>query len=121
MINVHFERQILEQTYFDKVTVKRFQKVVDEDTGITENKLAAVYEDIKCAVSAKESTREVPNGEVASIVILNKLFINPSYIIDVGDTLEISFFDGRKDVYLASKGFYYTSHAEIPIVLKERA
>ena len=121
MINVHFERQILEQTYFDKVTVKRVQKVVDEDTGITENKLVAVYEDIKCAVSAKESTREVPNGKVASIVILNKLFINPSYIIDVGDTLEISFFDGRKDVYLASKGFYYHSHAEIPIVLKERA
>ncbi len=119
MINVHFEKQILEQTYFDKVTVKRVQKVVDEDTGITEKKLVAVYEDIKCAVSAKE-TREVPNGEVASIVILNKLFINPGYMIDVGDTLEISFFDGRKDVYLASKGFYYPSHAEIPIVLKER-
>ncbi len=121
MINIHFERQILEQTYFDKVTVKRVQKVVNEDTGITETKLITVYEDIKCAVSSKESIREVPSGEVSSIVILNKLFINPSYMINTGDTLEITFFNGRKDVYLASKGFYYHSHAEIPIVLKERA
>lgn len=116
------EAEILEQTYFDKVTVKRVQKVVNEDTGITETKLVTVYEDVKCAVSVKKSrsAREIPSDEVPGIVILNELFINPSYMINTGDTLEITFFDGRKDVYLASKGFYYYSHAEIPIVLKER-
>lgn len=121
MLYEHFEAEVLEQTYFDKCDIIRKVKIEDEKTGITKFEDTVIYEDIKCSLSAKESTRETLQGEVPSIVILNKLFLHPRYKVELGDTINITLFNGKKDIYTASKPFCYPSHIEIPIVLKERA
>lgn len=121
MLNANFEAQILEQTYFDKCDIIREVKVKDTNTGTTQLEQQIIYEGIKCSLSAKESTRETLEGEIPSIVILNKLFLHPRYEIELGDTIEITLFNGKKDVYLASKPFFYPSHTEIPVKLKERS
>ncbi|WP_195238667.1 hypothetical protein [Romboutsia sp. 1001285H_161024_C4] len=116
------EADILENTYFDKCDIIRNTKIINESTGITEFLDVIIYEDIKCAVSMKESLKENLNGDVPSIAVLNKIFLHPKYDIQLGDTIVVTFHNGKKDSYLAaSKPFYYHSHSETPITSKERS
>lgn len=114
------DAEILEMTYFDRCTVKRVVEVVDMDSGLTSDREEVVYNNIKCSVSKLDSLRERQEGHIPSIAVACKLFVSPMYKIKIGDTVEVTYLDGNTDVYLASKPFYYASHAEIPVVVKER-
>lgn len=118
MINSNLEIKILEQTYFDKVTVKRYKKVKDNDTGISKSIEVLLYENIPCAISRKDEP--IANGEIASIISTQKMFINPKYDVLEGDRLYVTLFNGKERKYLASKPFYYPSYTSVPITEKER-
>lgn len=113
--------EILEMTYFDFATCTRKVKVKDKNTGVSKFEDVIIFENMKCALSKKESASELLGGEVGSIVSTHKLFINPLADIQLGDNLEVTNGMGQKANYLASDVFWYQSHREVPITKKERS
>lgn len=114
------ETEILEMTYFDICTIKRKVKIENEETGVTSSELKIIAENVKCALSKKDSVvsvlKEDGAGKIASN---NQLFINPNADIKEGDTVEVVSMS-KVSVYLASKPFPYPSHSEVFITEKER-
>ncbi|WP_250675466.1 hypothetical protein LZ906_017295 (plasmid) [Paraclostridium ghonii] len=114
------EAEILEMSYFDLCTIKRKVKVKDEETGITSSELKVIAENIKCALSKKESAVSVMKEDGAGKIISNnQLFLNPNTDIKQGDTVEVLSM-GELSIYLASKPFKYPSHLTLFIEEKER-
>ncbi|EQK39821.1 ribosomal L23 family protein [[Clostridium] bifermentans ATCC 638] len=114
------EAEILEMTYLDRCTIKRKVKVKNEDTGVTSSELKIIAENVKCALSNKESVVSVIKEDGAGkIVSNNQLFANPNTDIKEGDTVEVTVM-GELSIYLASKPFKYPSHLEVFITEKER-
>lgn len=114
------EAEILEMTYLDLCTIKRKSKIKNEDTGVTSYELIVVAENVKCALSKRDSVLSVLKEDGAGkIVSTNQLFINPNTDIKEGDTVEVVSM-GKLYVYLASKPFPYPSHLEVFITEKER-
>nr|DAP48629.1 MAG TPA: head closure knob [Caudoviricetes sp.] len=112
------EAEILEMTYFDICTIKRKVKVKDEDAGVTTTELKVIAENIKCAISRKDTPIITSDG-VGKIVYSNQLFTNPNIDIKESDILEVVSM-GKTITYLASKPFPYPSHTITPITEKER-
>ena len=110
---------ILESTYFDRCTIKRKEKIKDIDTGVTETKEVIIVEDVKCALSKKDTPIMTSDG-VGKLAFSHVLFLNPNVDIQEGDTVEVSSM-GKISIYLASKPFYYSSHSETLLSYKERA
>ena len=110
--------EILESTYFDRCTIKRKEKIKNPNTGVTETVEKIIAENVKCALS--KSDNQVMSGEgVGNLSFNHKLFLNPSIDIKEGDTVEVDRM-GKISIYLASKPFYYSSHAEVIVIYKER-
>ena len=110
--------EILESTYFDKCTIKRKVKAKNENTGVTETKEVIIVEDVKCALSKKDTPIMTSDG-VGKLAFSHLLFLNPSIDIQEGDTIEVTTM-GKISIYLASKPFYYSSHSESLLSYKER-
>lgn len=113
--------EILESTYEHTCNIIREVEVINEDTGVNEKVETVIAEGIKCALSRKESSAEVLNGDIGSIVCTHKLFINPRVDIKLGDRLEVINEIGEKGFYLASEPFYYKTHREVPVTSRERS
>lgn len=113
------EAEILALTYFDTFTVKRKVKVKDEDTGITKYQTVTIAQNVKCAVSKKDSQIMASDG-VGKLAYTHELFTYPDTDVKEGDTLEV-FSYGVKTIYLASKPFLYPSHIVLPITYEGRA
>ena len=110
---------ILESTYFDRCTIKRKEKIKDIDTGVTETKEVIIVEDVKCALSKKDTPIMTSDG-VGKLAFSHLLFLNPNINLQEGDTVEVTSM-GKISIYLASKPFYYSSHSETLLTYKERA
>lgn len=114
------EAEILEMTYFDICTIKRKVKIENEETGVTSSELKIIAENVKCALSKRDSVVSALKEDGAGkIVSANQLFINPNTDIKEGDTVEVVSM-GKLSVYLASKPFPYPSHLEVFITEKDR-
>lgn len=111
------ESEVLAQTYFDKCTIKRKEKVKNELTGVTESTLALVYENIKCAVSKSDNQLMTVDG-VGKLSYSHKLFTFPNINILEGDIIEVTSM-GIVAEYIASKSFIYPSHSETLVTFKE--
>ena len=110
--------EILESTYFDKCTIKRKVKAKNENTGVTETKEVIIVEDVKCALSKKDTPVMTSDG-VGKLAFSHLLFLNPNIDIQEGDTVEVTVMD-KISIYLASKPFFYSSHSETLLSYKER-
>lgn len=113
------EAEILGLTYFDTFTVKRKVKNKNEDTGVTETQTVVIAENIKGAVSKKDSQLMATDG-VGKLVYTHELFTYPNTDIKEGDTIEVSSI-GEKTIYLASKPFKYASYVVLPITYEGRS
>ena len=51
--------EILESTYFDKCTIKRKEKIKNPNTGVTETVEKIIAENVKCALSKKDTHNDV--------------------------------------------------------------
>ena len=111
--------EILESTYFDKCTIKREVKAKNENTGVTETVEKIIAENVKCALSKKDTPIMTSDG-VGKLAFSHLLFLNPNTDIQEGDTVEVTTM-GKIFIYLASKPFYYSSHSETLLSYKERA
>ena len=110
--------EILESTYFDKCTIKRKLKAKNENTGVTETVEKIIAENVKCALSKKDTPIMMSDG-VGKLAFSHLLFLNPNIDIQEGDTVEVATM-GKISIYLASKPFYYPSHIEVIVIYKER-
>ena len=110
--------EILESTYFDKCTIKRKEKIKNPNTGVTETVEVIIAEDVKCALSKKDTPIMTSDG-VGKLAFSHLLFLNPNIDVQEGDTVEVSSM-GKISNYLASKPFYYPSHSETLLNYKER-
>lgn len=110
--------EILENTYFDKCTIKRKIKTKNPNTGVTETVEEIIAENVKCALSKKDVQTMSSDG-VGKLAFSHLLFLNPSIDIQEGDTVEVTVM-GKISIYLASKPFYYSSHSESLLSYKER-
>ena len=110
--------EILESTYFDKCTIKRKVKAKNENTGVTETVENIIAENVKCALSKKDTPIMTSDG-VGKLAFSHLLFLNPNIDIQEGDTVEVTTMD-KISIYLASKPFYYSSHSETLLSYKER-
>ena len=111
--------EILESTYFDKCTIKRKVKSKNENTGVTETVENIIAENVKCALSKKDTPIMTSDG-VGKLAFSHLLFLNPNIDLQEGDTVEVSSM-GKISIYLASKSFYYSSQSETLLSCKERA
>ena len=111
--------EILESTSFDKCTIKRNVKAKDENTGVTETVENIIAENVKCALSKKDTPVIISDG-VGKLAFSHILFLNPNIDIQEGDTVEVTTM-GKISIYLASKPFYYQNHSETLLSYKERA
>ena len=111
--------EILESTYFDKCTIKRNEKIKNPDTGVTETKEVIIVENVKCALSKKDTPIMTSDG-VGKLAFSHLLFLNTNIDVQEGDTVEVTTM-GKISIYLASKPFYYSSHSETLLNYKERA
>ncbi len=111
--------EILESTYFDRCTIKRKVKSKNENTGVTETVEKIIAENVKCALSKKDTPIMTSDG-VGKLAFSHLLFLNPNIDIQEGDIVEVATMD-KISIYLASKPFYYSSHIEVLLSYKERA
>ena len=111
--------EILESTYFDRCTIKRKVKSKNENTGVTETVEEIIAENVKCALSKKDTPIMTSDG-VGKLAFSHLLFLNPNIDIQEGDTVEVTTM-GKISIYLAYKPFHYSSHSETLLSYKERA
>ncbi|EJO5347144.1 hypothetical protein NRP93_001217 [Clostridium botulinum] len=113
------EVEILEMTYFDKATISGKIKC-KKSNGATTFKDGPKAKDIKCSISKKE----LPVGEQTDIT--NNLsykvvmFCNPKTDILAGDKVKVILESGIEKTYTAGEPFYYSSHLEVPLVIRKR-
>lgn len=110
--------EILESTYFDRCTIKRKKKIKNPNTGVTETIEVIIAENVKCALSKKDTPVMTSDG-VGKLAFSHLLFLNPSIDLQEGDTVEVTAM-GKMSIYLASKPFYYRTHSETLLSYKER-
>lgn len=111
--------EILESTYFDRCTIKRKVKAKNPNTGVTETVEKIIAENVKCALSKKDTPIMTSDG-VGKLAFSHLLFLNPNIDLQEGDTVEVTVM-GKISIYLVSKPFYYSSHSETLLGYKERA
>ena len=110
--------EILESTYFDRCTIKRKVKAKNPNTGVTETVEEIIAENVKCALSKKDTPVMTSDG-VGKLAFSHLLFLNPNIDLQEGDTVEVTVM-GKISIYLASKPFCYSSHSETLLSYKER-
>ncbi|WP_129599520.1 hypothetical protein [Anaerophilus nitritogenes] len=113
------EADILNSTYFDKMTVYRKETITvdyeDKDMNIE------VYKDIPCSLdySASNNTNQT---ETANIIKYNPIiFCSPDLEIKAGDTIIVIIENGQKRKLKTGEYIYYPSHLEIPCVRNDEA
>lgn len=111
--------KILDKTYFDVATIKRKVKVKDDTTGTTKLVEVVIYENMKCSISKVDNPSSISH-DVQNVDYAHKIFSTPDNILLPGDKVEVKYANGLTDTYECGKPFYYSSHLEVKITLKER-
>ena len=96
--------EILESTYFDRCTIKRKVKSKNDNTGVTETVEKIIAENVKCALSKKDTPIMTSDG-VGKLTFSHLLFLNPNIDLQEGDTVEVTVM-GKISIYLASQSFF---------------
>lgn len=113
--------EAIELTYFDTCTIKRMVNV-QQPNGSYKQERQTIYSNISCALSIgsrpaintitdKMYDREEALNQVHS---QDKLFLNPSYIVQQGDEVVVSR-NGRTITAQLGNPFVYDSHQQITL------
>lgn len=118
---VDIERQALEATYFDTVTVFRNEKTTRGNIDTQERKEVLTNE--KCSLSIDYSRNISPKVENTNkaIEIIGNYVLFLSKKIEKGDSLIITRQNGEIIYALAGKPSFHTTHYEVSILIQERA
>lgn len=111
--------EAIEQTYFDTCTINRMSNVL-QTNGSYKQQRTPVYTNISCALSLgsrpaiNSITEKMYNREevLNQIHSQDKLFLNPSYIVQQGDEVVVSR-NGRTITAQLGQPFVYDSHQQV--------
>lgn len=106
------EMEVIESTYFDKCTVYRDVEITNEHNETSIDKHAMIYENISCALSKKTLSTTTQTDTVNTITYSLQLFLNPQYIINKGDEIEVTY-QNRMIKTVAGQQHVYPSHQEV--------
>lgn len=113
------ERQAIESTYFDKMSVYRRENVTDPITKVTKQQEILVCENISCALSKSKNTYN--KSDVGNMDNSFVLFASPDLELKAGDKLVISCASGQVQNCVCSKPFIYPgSHIEVNVSQEEK-
>lgn len=111
---MHNEAEVLAQTYWHKADIKRPKKVKHGSLSSFEE--LDIYGSLPCAVSFKQGSTEGLGDTTQPIHYVALLFARPDVVILAGDTVEVTFENGRSQMFLAGETIYYPSHIEVPLI-----
>lgn len=116
---VDIEREALEATYCDIVTVTRNEKVIEGN--ITKNKRIEVLIKEPCALSIQNNISPKMKNTNGTTEIEGQYVLFLSKKIQKGDMLHITRGDEEKIIAIAGKPSYHTTHYEVSVLIQERA
>jgi hypothetical protein len=113
--------EAIEQTYFDTCTISRMGNVVQTNGSLKQQRVP-VYTNIKCALSigSRPAVNTITDKMYNRDDVLNqihsqdKLFLNPSYIVQQGDEVVVSR-NGRTITAQLGNPFVYDSHQQVTL------
>lgn len=113
--------EAIELTYFDTCTIKRMGNVLQAN-GSYKQARQTIYSNVSCALSIGSRpaintiTDKMYNREdvLNQIHTQDKLFLNPSYIIQQGDEVTVTR-NGRTITAQAGQPFVYDTHQQITL------
>lgn len=114
------EAEILASTFFDTGTILRKQKVINEETGVTETKEVEIIKDFKCALSKNNRNEMMQVDGTGTIVESYSFFTMSNIDLRTGDKLVIKSLSGIDIFTVSSKPFKYASHLEVILSYKDR-
>lgn len=113
------EKEALECTYFDFVTVTRNKEILEGN--ITKNQREVVLTDEKCALSVKNSISAKVENDNQTTEMQGNYILFLSKKIQKGDKLIVTRENGEIIVGLAGLPSYHVTHYEVPLLIQERA
>ncbi|HIG0360396.1 TPA: hypothetical protein ACX96Z_001985 [Clostridium sporogenes] len=113
------EAEILEMTYFDRVTIDGKIKY-KKTNGATAFKDGPKVKDIKCAISKKDFTVGEQTDITNNLSYRVVMFCSPKIDIVAGDSVKVTLESGIEKSYTAGEPFYYSSHLEVPLIIRKR-
>ncbi len=113
------EADILAETYYHTMTVKRPVKTIDE-LGFDSFDMGEVYANVPCAISFTAGSSQDLTDTTQPINYLATLFARPEIEIKAGDWI-IADVLGHNYEFRAGEGVVYQSHIEVPLIRKDDA
>lgn len=111
-------RAALEETYEDKVKIKRYEKT--KVNGETKFDWVLKLTDMPCRISQKALATNGQTDTVNQIAYETKLFISPDIEVLQGDIIEVTR-GSQMRMYTAGEPFLYPTHQEISLQRREKA
>lgn len=112
------EASIIADTYYHTCTIKR--PVHKMRGNFDDYVMEVVYEDIPCAVSFTQGSKEDLTDTTQPIQYLAKLFARPEIEVKAGDIIFANVL-GHEYEFKAGEGYPYQSHIEVPLIRNEDA
>ncbi|WP_042348259.1 hypothetical protein [Bacillus massiliigorillae] len=106
------EMEAIESTYFDKCTVYRDVEITNEWNETIIDEHATIYKNISCAISKNTLATTSQTDTANTITYSLQLFLNPLYIIEKGDEIEVTY-QNRTIKTVAGQHHVYPSHQEV--------
>lgn len=113
-------RKAIEATYFGVVTVTEHQKVKDERSKLTSDKLVIVLENQPCRLSFEKLQTAIQSDSAAAITQITKLFLSPDITIKPGSKVTVTQDNVTTDYTYSGVPAVFPTHQEIVLNLFER-
>lgn len=114
------DQELLERTFDLKAKVDRFGSYEDE-YGETKQGLNTVYESVLCAVEQATSRNITFTPSKSNIEFDTKMICSPSYVINAGDTITVTFVNNQEKKFTSGEPYYFSSHTEVPLIREGEA
>lgn len=113
-------RKAIEATYFGVVTVTEHQKVKDERSKLTSDKLVIVLENQPCRLSFEKLQTAIQSDSAATVTQITKLFLSPDITIKPGSKMTVTQDNVTTDYTCSGVPAVFPTHQEIVLNLFER-
>lgn len=113
----------MNKSYFDalhkdKMTIFRNEEI--KVNGVTRFEAIEKYTNVACRLSRKQLSG-VTEGNIPEVSLVHKIFCNPIVDILKGDKIILTEKSGKVYKFIAGESFYYGSHLEVDVRIKEIA
>ncbi len=108
------QKEILARTFLESALVKGWQTHTDEFNE-TKLELQTKYEKMPCSIqkAARKNTNQAegPNEISYDSVLLH----SPDFSVEAGDSIQVTYLNGKSRSFKAGEPYYFSSHHEVPL------